>query len=328
MGGIRPPTKQRRIAVTLASCAVAGAALWFVLQRFEWDAFATRVSNLDPLWIAAAVAADILSYVFLGARWSYLLRPVANSSVLSTTRAVYAGLFVNEILPMRPGEALRGMIVARRAGKPLARVMPSMVAERVMDAVVLIVAGLLASSYVRLPASISEFMLVIGALLVAGTTLLLVRERIPAAWLEPLGNPAALALSIGVLLAQCVAVWCILRACGLSWTPAAGFSITVILRIGTTLPLAPANIGTHQLAMLLGLAVFGLTGQQATAVAFIAFALLTLPLLLLGAVALVTSQVSVRDATSRRAPVPVGPAPGSWTHWKSYPTDNFWWHRP
>ncbi len=328
MGGLRPSTKQRRIALALVSSFVTGAALWFVFRRFEWSAFVTQVRDLDPAWVAAAVAADILSYVCQGARWSYLLRPVAANSVLASTRAVYAGLFVNEIVPMRPGEVLRGMIVARETRQPLRRIVPSMVAERVIDAVVLVTAGLLAAAYVPLPASVTEFVVVVGALLlVAGTALGMLRNKIPAAWLEPLSNPSALILSVGVLLGQCLAVWSILRACGLPWSFAAGFAITVILRIGTALPLAPANVGTHQLAMLLGLALFGLTGHQATAVAFIAFALLTLPLLLLGAVALATSHVSVRDATKPRPPVPVVP-PGSWTHWKSYPTDNFWWHRP
>jgi uncharacterized membrane protein YbhN (UPF0104 family) len=277
--------------------------LWFVFQRFDWVAFAAQLRTLDLRWIAAAVAADILSYVLQGARWSVLLGPAAPASLRTTTRAVYAGLFVNEVLPMRPGELVRGWIVARHTSQPFSRVLPSMVAERVIDAAVLLTAAVLSAFYIRLPEGMGEFVAAAAMVFAIGAAgVWLAAKRIPPAWLAPLRKRAALPLSSLVLLGQCLAVWCILRACGVALNPLAGMAITVVLRVGTALPLAPANAGTHQLAMLAGLALFGITGVHATGIALIVFATLTLPLLLLGAAAFGVSHV---PATAYRASRPI-----------------------
>ena len=62
---------------------------------------------------------DILSYVCQGMRWSLLLHPIGRISTFQATEAIYAGLFVNEILPMRLGEVLRIYLVSRWDGRVL-----------------------------------------------------------------------------------------------------------------------------------------------------------------------------------------------------------------
>jgi uncharacterized membrane protein YbhN (UPF0104 family) len=280
----------RKITLTVVSLAITCAALWFVFRQFEWSTFAAQLHTLDWRWIAAAVACDIASYIAQGARWSALLENKASLPI--TTRAVYTGLFLNEILPMRPGEVVRGWIVARHTSLSIGPIVRSMVAERVIDTVILVAAALLAALFAPIPVRITEYAAAAAAILLI--VAIVAARRIPSAWLTPLRNRTALLASSGILLGQCAAVWCTLRACALPLSPLAGIAITVILRIGTAIPLAPANAGTHQVSMLAALALFGSTGPTATGVALIVFATLTLPLLLIGAVSFTTSQVPAK----------------------------------
>ena len=165
-----------------------------------------------------------------------------------------------------------------------------MVAERLMDGAILIAAALWTTVYVPLPDPVSGYLRA-GALvaIVLAALWMLAGRKIPSSWREPLRDWSALHVSILLFLTQCLAVWFALRACGLPISFSAGCAITAVLRIGTALPMAPANVGTHQLALIFGLSLFGISRAQATPVAFIVFAVLTLPLLSLGSLAAATS---------------------------------------
>jgi uncharacterized protein (TIRG00374 family) len=98
--------------------------------------------HLELRWplVAAAVALDLAAYGCQAARWTLLLRRTGRVPWMMSAQAIYAGLFANELLPMRPGEVLRAWIVARAIGAPVAAIAPSIIVERLCDAL-LIVAG-------------------------------------------------------------------------------------------------------------------------------------------------------------------------------------------
>ena len=56
----------------------------------------------------------------------------------------------------------------------------------------------------------------------------------------------------------------------------------MVLRLGTIVPSAPANVGTYQFFCILGLMLFGVGKTAATAISMVAFVILTLPLWALG----------------------------------------------
>ncbi len=56
----------------------------------------------------------------------------------------------------------------------------------------------------------------------------------------------------------------------------------VIVRIGTMIPSAPANLGTHQFSDVLGLSLYGIPQPEAAAFSLVVLAVLTAPLLAIG----------------------------------------------
>jgi uncharacterized membrane protein YbhN (UPF0104 family) len=120
-----PAEMSKRLAIAVVPLLLGGGTLLWVLQSFDVRAFLSLVETLDWRWLALAVFFDVFSYVAQGYRWRELLKPIALLSVTLTTRAVYAGLFLNEMIPLRPGEVLRGWMIARESGQRFWRIVSS-----------------------------------------------------------------------------------------------------------------------------------------------------------------------------------------------------------
>jgi len=291
----------RRLLPAAVSLAVSGAALGWVLRAFDLRTFLNQTGSLQWGWMAAAALFDVASYVTQGVRWRRLLKPVARVSLLHSVRAIYAGLFVNEVAPMRPGEALRAVLIARQTRQPVMRIVPTMVAERLMDGAWLCAALAVAAYVLRLPDAMRQAVSYFAAVLaVAAVALFLVRRRKAFEWTTAFRDRMAFAVSLGVLAGQGLAFWAALRACSLRLSIAAAMAVMLIVRLGTMLPAAPANIGTHQASLILALSLFGVGRAPATSVSFIVFAVLTVPLWVLGFLALMSSGVSLRAVFGRR----------------------------
>jgi hypothetical protein len=97
-------------------------------------------------------------------------------------------------------------------------------------------------------------------------------------------------VSAGFFLIQVVPTYAIMQAYGLesaTWTQAA--VLTVLLRLASVVPQAPGNVGLFQLISTLGLTLFGLPRGMAGRFTLILWGLITLPLLIVGFIALVAS---------------------------------------
>ncbi|MEJ7605681.1 MAG: lysylphosphatidylglycerol synthase transmembrane domain-containing protein [Bryobacteraceae bacterium] len=121
------------------------------MHDFEPEKLAGEIAAMNWKWVAAAVVFDILVYFLQGWRWSLLLRPVADIPFSRSVRAIYVGLFANEILPLRTGEVIRCYLQARWSGLPFTVVLSSALIERVFDGIWLIVCLLVTMRFVQLP---------------------------------------------------------------------------------------------------------------------------------------------------------------------------------
>lgn len=309
----RPP---RRVPKTVWGWLFAAAGLTWVLQGLEWQDFARQLAHLDWRWVALAVACDVLSYLSQGVRWRLLLKPVGDLSTRRATQAIYAGLFANEILPMRVGELVRAYLAARWTAVKFIAVIPSMVVERVFDGWWVAVGLGLTALFVPLPPGLLRAAGALGvAVVVAAAALLalaLRREEVAAGWgarragraarawswlaerlgrgMRGAGRTRAFYLALGwsllLLIFQALAFWLVTLACGLRLSFWAGVAVFLIVHVGTAVPSAPANVGAYQFFTVVGLTLFGVEKTSAAGFSVIVFMVLTLPLLLLGSLAL------------------------------------------
>ena len=319
------PTPRRRLR-TAFGYALAFACLCWVLRHLDPGDLLRRLWALDLFWVAAAVLFDVLSYVCQGLRWKLLLRPVGNVPVLRTIQAIYAGLFVNEMLPMKLGEIVRAFLISRWSTGKISSVLPSILLERLCDGVWLAVGVLITIALVPLPRRLIDagdvFGVAVVVALVIVALLALVGDRpssddsaqksnfkklvqsIAFALLVASRTGGALVaflLSLLLMLLQALSFWFVMRAYGLHLTFPMGLAVFFIVHLGTLVPTAPANIGSYQFFTVLGLTLFGVDKTTAAGFSLVVFTVLTAPLWAIGLWALGSSGLTFVQVKSELA---------------------------
>jgi uncharacterized protein (TIRG00374 family) len=92
--------------------------------------------------------------------------------------------------------------------------------------------------------------------------------------------------SAGVLVFQMLAFWLIMVAMDLPLSVWQGAVCLLIVHLGTAIPNAPSNVGSYQFFTVVALAIFGVDKTAAASFSVVAFVLLTVPLWLIGIVAI------------------------------------------
>ncbi len=324
-----PESKRTNRVIMFVTLVVSLACLVWWVNGISWTELWEDIRELDWRWITVAAVADILIYVVQGWRWSLLLQPVSRVSPWSSVGAIFVGLFANEVLPLHAGELIRCFLMARWSKIPISVTMASALIERIFDGVLLIAGLFLSVRYIRhFPLSRSHARAIeiittgsisLAVLIILGAALLGVamywREQTLDALLDArlfswahvfiedlhrIGHSRYLyfsfALSIPYLLLQIVPIYAIMQAYGfdsVSWAQAG--ALMVLLRLGGVLPQAPGNIGLFQVVSTLVLTLFGAPVAMARRFAFILFVVVTVPLLVVGFVALIASGAKMGD---------------------------------
>jgi uncharacterized protein (TIRG00374 family) len=147
----------RRISLeTVAGYMLAFVCLFWVFRHLDLAELLRRVVHMKLAWVGAAVFSITLSYLCQGARWQLLLSPLAPVTVMRATQAIYAGLFVNEVLPLRLGEIVRAVLISRWTSLKLSSIVASILIERLCDGLWLAAGVVLVTVLVPLPRRLIE----------------------------------------------------------------------------------------------------------------------------------------------------------------------------
>jgi uncharacterized protein (TIRG00374 family) len=260
----------------LVTAVVSVACLAWALHGVSWHELWEEIRALDWRWVALGVITEVLTYVIQGWRWSLLLRPVAPVSTPLASRAIFVGLFVNEVLPLRAGELIRCFLLTRWSEIPISVTLASALIERIFDGVALMVGVFFSFRYLkqfplthgqaRVLGIIADSSIFLAVLIVICAALLAIAmywreqalDRLLDArlfsWahvfiedLHRIGHSRYLyfsaLVSVPYLVIQVVPIFAVMQAYGLdeaSWKGAA--ALMVLLRLGSTAPQAPGNL--------------------------------------------------------------------------------------
>lgn len=324
-----PEVRLRTRVFTVITILVSLACVIWALHGVNWGELWEEIQELDWHWMVLAAVFDVFAYVVQAWRWSLILQPVAPAPVSTSVRSIFVGLFANEVLPLRAGELIRCFLQARWTEIPFSVTLASVLIERIFDGVLLMAGLLLSLRYLRhFPLSLGQhravgfltdgsialaiLLLVIGAILAVAMfwreqTLDLILDARMFAWahvfiedLHRIGHSRYLyysfVASIPFFIIQMVPTYAVMQAYGLqsaTWAQAA--TLTVLLRLTAVVPQAPGNLGLFQLISTLGLTLFGVPQGMARRFTLILWGLITLPLLIVGFLALVASGAKMGD---------------------------------
>jgi len=312
------PRRYRRWLLPAVGYSLSGAALVWVYHGFNWKQQIPALLSTDWRWVVVAVTADVLVYFLQGWRWSVLLRPIVLASPLRTIQAIYIGLFANEILPFRTGEAIRAFLLARWTGIPFASAASSVVLERLLDGAWLALGFYLLTHFLALPGYLVAGARALGLvlLIVAGAAIFAALRKTHASraisrsrWarlLRTVFNSThdmlrsktflyAALLSLAFLALQVVPVYALLRGFGIQLGLWPAMAVLIILRLGSVPPQAPSNVGTFQFFTVVGLRLFDVPRPDATAFATLLFLVVTVPLWIGGFIALLATRMRLGE---------------------------------
>ncbi len=303
---------------------------------------ADRIALPETAWqvylpgLLPYVAALVIIHFLRAWRWAPLLRRTGHKvpfSVLNTTGGVsFAAIF---LLPLRLGELVRPVLLARHSDVKFSEGMALVVLERIFDglAVTLVLLGVLLmlpegdpEAYARIRTGTLIALVLFGGALLAIITAYILRRQTDALLAATLGRVAprvnkkvraALAnfhrgldclpdwRAIVIFWATTIVYWGIngighyamVRAFGFPVDPVVGYAMMAAVAIGMMVPNAPANVGTFWYCVLLPLQIYGITGAnvQASVFALTLWGLQMSQMTLFGFYFLARSPVSVRD---------------------------------
>ena len=297
---------------------VSAASLVWVYWGFDWKNDLPKLGAIHWRWVTYAIASDVAAYFVGGWRWSLLLSPIAPAEFLRSTQAIFVGLFTNSILPFRPGELVRTYLQARWLEIPYSVCLASVVVERILDGILLVLGFYTVTLFLPVPGYLQDGSLVLAVGVGTLTVLLAIamfhkhhahaavaRSRWAAMlWhvvegLHDMGNsrsfPAAVAVSALYLAAQLLPIYALARGLGLDLPLGALAVVLVILRIGTVVPQAPGNVGGFQFFTVVALQLFQVDKGVAAGFATLLFLVVTVPLLVGGAVAVALTGIRIKD---------------------------------
>jgi uncharacterized protein (TIRG00374 family) len=333
-----PPEKSR--VPRIIGYGLAIASLIWVFRDFHFFKALDELAHVNYRWVLLGISFDVLSYGVQALRWKWLLSPFGKVRLSDAIRSVYAGLFANMVFPLRPGEVLRSYLLSNSEEISIGKVLGSVGVERLIDLVIAAAGLAIVSLVVDLPplpdgSSPARFKkiadtlgivtLILLAIVVALILYLEVKlgkdsglqgspRRLPgkvmaalmglhAMGTAPSFYPAVLA-SLGMPFCQVVGLWAMMQAYGLHLSFLAAVVVLFVINLGVSLPNAPANVGSYQFFCVVGLSIFHVEKSTATGFSIFAFLGLTLPISLLGFVALIRSGLSLRSMRERVSHLP------------------------
>ena len=146
-----------RKSLFLLSLAAVIAIIAYRLSGwdFDWALFFSSLWDLQPGWLSASIAVTLLTYVIRAFRWQVLLhplKPIRMGPLISTTLVGFSAIYVLG----RAGELVRPLWLTRREQIPLTASVATVVVERFLDTMMLIVLFGWALFLVKLPAAADE----------------------------------------------------------------------------------------------------------------------------------------------------------------------------
>jgi len=273
---IHPPrTLVGRLGLTLILLGVVvGLFLW---RGPSLSALGSAFTSVVWVWVAVAVAFNLLSVVVRALAWTTVIRSAIDPPYpkpLTVFSAFSVGLFANAVLPGRIGELARVAVLVRKLPRRKglwATLVGTVLAHRVFDIVPVLLLAIYVLLTAKVPAWAITILVGIVGVGVALFTFAIVSARTDhggrldgvgalrrvlamarqglGVMRSPTGMAVAVSFQVAGWVCQLLAVWTAMRAFHIhAPLPAAGV-VLLVMNVVTLFPFWPGNVGAVQLAI-------------------------------------------------------------------------------
>ncbi|MEQ1886260.1 MAG: lysylphosphatidylglycerol synthase transmembrane domain-containing protein [Bryobacteraceae bacterium] len=317
------PKSGRHRLLILITYLISIASLAWALRDAHLGELKDDLATMNWGWVGLAALFNLALYFFQAIRWQFVLRPIVRTTYGETLRAIFVGLFANEVLPLRAGEVLRCYMISRnKKDLPVTVSLSSALIERIFDGIWLTVFLFFVLRFVALPRGLQFLsdgatglgITVLAIAVVLGVALFHRQQwtrNVPErGWrrhfyilitdLEKIGNSRyfwfAFVQSLPLLLIQTLPVWAAFYGYGFDLSMGTAFLLALILRLGSAVPQAPGNLGLFQFLAREALEkLFHVAPDEAARFSLVLWGIVTLPLMVAGLISLAMSGLRLQD---------------------------------
>ncbi|HYI26035.1 MAG TPA: lysylphosphatidylglycerol synthase transmembrane domain-containing protein [Thermomicrobiales bacterium] len=300
----RPPDSLGRRVLqprTLLSFVIAAFIVYFVFRRLDDPAEVWRqLREADVTLVLAALGVFYFTFVIRAFRWLQMLRQAgvneANGyqlpGVPGTMAILLLSWFANCVVPARLGDAYRSFLLKDRTGASFGLVLGTILAERLIDLVVLVLLVLSAGAVVfgtHAPGRAEQafvFGMVVVVLGVVGAVLLYrfrdhLEERLPDQFsghfvrlnrgiFDILRRPTPFAFeSLAIWMCDGLRLYLVAWSLGVRLSLPEALVVSLLSALVTVIPITPAGVGVVEGFMIWMLPQVGVPPDTAAAIAIL-----------------------------------------------------------
>lgn len=140
---------QRGLEVTISLGFLALA-----LRKLDWVELAHQLRQANYWWLIPCVLITVALLFLKGWRWQLMFLPEYRLPYWSVYTAMCAGYLANNVLPGRAGELIRLILLVSEEPVSAARTLATIVVERLLDILTLLVILVFLLPFVQLPAEL------------------------------------------------------------------------------------------------------------------------------------------------------------------------------
>lgn len=152
-------------------CALSLLCLWLAFRQIQLGALVQTVADANPLFLLAALAAQLLVVMSRAQRWVVLLKE--NGRFVDSFWAHSVGYLFTNVFPLRLGEPVRVLLMAQRCQLPVTQVAASAIGERLLDLVSTVIVLLVVLPWVHVPDLVRQAALSFSVVGLVGMSMLL-----------------------------------------------------------------------------------------------------------------------------------------------------------
>ena len=295
----------------ILSFCVATLCLYFAFNQVNIEDIYRALSDAHIIYIFAAFVTTFVTFILRSLRWKILLDSPKELNIQKYISTTHIGYFLNNILPFRAGDLARAKLLSNKSTNiKFSFLVGSLVAEKIID---LWIVGLFSIFII-----LFGFKNVLGLEFSIGILLLYVITSFIIFGNNSLANKMQKQFSItknfidGYLLVSknkiklgsiSILLWCsfvvymytLLKSVNIDLSFQQYIGITVITSIVTSLPIAPAAIGTYHLAVIYFLNLYGIGIDQSQTAAILLHSVFLLYSIILGYIYLSFEKIELKS---------------------------------
>lgn len=290
---------------------MATLCLYFAFKQVNLEDINSAISNANIYYIFIALLITYITFILRSIRWKILLDSPQNLKLNKYISTTHIGYFLNNILPFRAGDLGRAKLLSNHSKQiKFSFVVGSLVAEKIID--------LWMIGFFSIYLIFFGFNYVLGLEFSIGILLLYIITSLIIFGNNSFANKIQNQFSItknfvdGYLLvsknklklvAVSMLLWCsfvaymvaLLKSINIHLSFEQYIGITIITGIVTSLPIAPAAIGTYHLAVIYFLSLYGIEIEQSQTASILLHSIFLLYTIILGYIYLSFEKVELKS---------------------------------